>query len=182
MSEINLLPEKKRSQLRFGENQKKILLFSVAFLVLNVLVSSSVWTYVYYQSEELNKNLKEKASLEKYVESYREKILDLTALHNRIQGIKYIIDQQFDYAVGIEDFYTSLPSGISATDLKVNKQGVFSARLVAADSAAIFSYLNQIQSNPEKFTSVYFGPIKRQEKDGTYDISVEFIFPKIKKT
>lgn len=180
MVEFNFLPPKKVVSVEVSSNQKRAFFYGIVIILSSSFLAIGIFIFKQNQDTQLSSLSSKKDQLTKQVESNFTKIGKISEFKNKVKGIKFIINSQFDYPSALTEFFKFIPSGVDVSSISIDKRGVFLAEVSASSSKVLSELVSNLTADGLEIKGVLMGEITRGEK-GTYKTSISYTVPKDKK-
>jgi len=173
MAEFNFLPPKKILPEEEQANQHRALVYVILFLFVALIPTLVSILIVSNQDTKINDLDSKKQLLTRQIENSHDKIAQVSEVKNKISGIKYILDSQFDYPGTLQSFFKLLPPGSNLRSVSVNKLGLVKAELGASDSNVLKTFISSLSLPETNFKEIVLGNINYRGKS-SYDLAVSY--------
>lgn len=132
--DINLLPKEEREKTSKTQLRKKVNVFSIAILVLILIVLAGVFSYWAFLKTKENSISKKIRESENQIQSLSQTESLFRILRTKGQSIAQIFSKQKNYGETLGNFSTFVPTGVYLTDFSVTEDGKLKTSGVAANS------------------------------------------------
>lgn len=175
MAEFNFVPPPKTVSPEQSEKQKA---FFVRVLLLSFLLSFIpaivLLTISFIKNSQLSQLKRQESALMSTLEQNKEKVAKVTLIKNKLIGIKYIFDSEFDYATTLKDLFSLLPAGVDLKSVQITKTGQLEASVFASDVTILSSLIKNLNENQGKYSKVVVGEISSNNKGG-YTVPIAYL-------
>lgn len=177
MAEFNFIPPpKKLADTEKAAQQSvfvKVLVMSFVFVLIPTAI---IVTISLLKANQLNSLESQQMALQADLDSNKDKIRKVSLVKNKLTGIKYIFDSEFDYASALKDLFGLLPPGVDLKTVTVDKTGSLQAQVFASDVTVLQSLIANLTAPDLRYKKITVGEVSAALKGG-YTLPIAYLVP-----